>query len=115
VTFDECCDIGTFDDGSYGDHGSGLPFNPILVNSDDGATVGKGDDRLLVVPEQWEWPTGGEHIADAYAGVNRDGNGNGVPVFDQNWENSNVDGSVTSCQFEVNDLDNSIQDTSNSS
>ena len=106
VTFDECCDIGTFD-GSYGDHGSGLPFNPILENSRDGVTVGKNDKRLLVVPERWEWPTAEEHIADAYAGVSRDANDE--PVFGQNWENSNVTGSVTSCNFEVNDLDNSIE------
>jgi len=107
VTFDECCDIGTFD-GSFGDHGSGLPFNPILENNDKAVKVEKGDIRLLVVPEQWEWPTGGEHIADAYDDVDRDSDDK--PIFNSGWRNGGVDANrVTSCNFEVDETDNSIE------
>lgn len=109
VRFDECCEFGTFN-GDFETHGDDLPFNPILDNtgSNSSVKVEKGDIRLLVVPEQWEWPTGGEHIADAYHNVTRDSDGK--PEFPSGWQDGGVDANrVTSCNFEVDETDNSIE------
>ena len=107
VTFDGCCEFGTFN-GDFETHGDDLPFNPILDNtgSNSSVKVEKGDIRLLVVPEQWKWPNGA-HIADAYDDVTRN---NGEPQFPSSWQNGGVDSSlVTSCNFEVDETDNSIK------
>lgn len=50
-------------------HGSGLPFEPVMVPTQTGEVIGPGDARLLTVQMGWEWPDDGTHIATVYDNV----------------------------------------------
>ncbi len=69
-------------------HGSALPYDPLMKPYDDGdhtgAEIGAGDLRLVTVQEDWQWPDDSVHIAEAYEhvtadDVNEDGN---EPTFE---------------------------------
>ena len=97
VTFDECCEFDAFD-GNYGRHGEGLPFNPVLDG--DSATIEKEDIRLLVVEDEWDWPTEQTPIWQAYGDVDEV---DGKPEFGDDWEDSAIPSEVKSCSFEVDE------------
>ncbi|MDR5672522.1 hypothetical protein RH858_05075 [Halalkaliarchaeum sp. AArc-GB] len=106
VNFDEPgCDFETLGD-TFACHGSDLPFNPILENNDKDVTVERGDIRLLVVNEEWSWPTEGTAIWDAYGGVDEDDDGR--PDFGEDCDLGDVTGDVVECNIAVQ-LDNSLE------
>lgn len=99
VNFEGCCDFDTLS-GPYATHGDDLPFNPILDNNDTSITpVGRGDIRLLVVNEEWQWPGENVPIWDAYEDV--DEGGDGKPVFNPGWEDTAVSGQTVDCDISV--------------
>ena len=50
-------------------HGTNLPFDPIIEPSGNDLEIGSGDSQLLTVQTDWAWPGDGEHIATAYEPV----------------------------------------------
>lgn len=53
-------------------HGSGLPFDPVMEPSGNDEEIGVGDARLLTVQTGWQWPDDGVHIAEVYGPVGPD-------------------------------------------
>lgn len=115
ITFEDGCplDIPTSAD-DCDCNGSDLFFGPVLENLDEGEVVGRGDERLVVVPDTWAWPLGAVQIWDAYGEVETttDEDGNTVPDYTTDYwyepENITDQDLVTNCNFEPKD-DNSIE------
>lgn len=83
-------------------HGSRLPFNPLMEPSGNDLEIGKGDPQLLTVQTDWAWPDTGQHIATAYEEVgpeNPDPEGD-QPVFEsRTWFEEPVDeDELNSCE-----------------
>ena len=75
-------------------HGSGLPFNPVMFPSGNNDEIGIGDFRLVTVPTDWAWPQDTVHIADAYEQVTADDTSQtgSWPTFEDNeWFDSPAD------------------------
>ncbi|WP_330632241.1 hypothetical protein [Halocatena halophila] len=112
LSFDSPCTIDLPDSELLGTHGEGLFFDPYLHQKMDGTEIHQDDIRMLVVPEQWRWPLGNVHIADAYADVSRGHHPDeykcAKPVFESSdWYKSRniLDSSlVTECTYTADDF-----------
>ena len=57
---------------AIGVHGEGLFFDPYLYVYNTLEEIHTGDDRTLVVPDDWQWPQENAHIGMVYTGVTTD-------------------------------------------
>ena len=75
-------DFADYPEEDIGIHGEGMFFDP-YINSDRVAEdIGVGDTRMIVVPDDWRWPTERTAIWDAYDEVDEDA---GQPTFVDGW------------------------------
>lgn len=108
IFFDECCAFDTLG-GDFATHGDDLPFNPILTNNDTpGVEVGRGDERLLVVEDEWSWPQETVPIYEAYEDVQAGPTQSDPPTFPDGWEDSAIDNQVVPCDVRIDEDDNSL-------
>ncbi|WP_096390053.1 hypothetical protein [Halopenitus persicus] len=108
VTFDDPCAIDVSEDESDVEvNGDNLFFDPYLNNLESPTEVHRGDVRLVVVPDDWQWPLGAVQIWDAYTDV--DEGGDGEPEYTtSDWYETVADSNlVATCDFDPNDLDGS--------
>lgn len=92
IDFDEpfSFDLGTYDPGTVGVHGTGLFFDPYLYVHDTSQYIHTGDTRLIVVPTDWQWPQEGAAIWNVYpydSGNNRGVQSGMPPTFVNDWYN----------------------------